>query len=285
LSGEEKPVEGLADRVASVLSSDGQNAEIIRAQAEHRLKLIDFWGIPAGSRVLEIGCGQGDTTAALAITVGKDGFVRGIDVAPASYGAPETLGAARDRIMRSEIGNRVRMDFEVSFADGAAAFGWDEYDYIVLSHCLWYFASPDELLDTLRKAHKWGKNLRIAEWNPRAERPDQLPHYKAAVIQAICESFKETSRSNIRTMLYPADIEGMVKESGWSVTRTTDICSPDMRDGVWEVNETVAEYPGVIESLSNMPQRLKRLLLSQIEELKKETFISPMPVFCLNGTA
>lgn len=68
------------------------NAAIQYIQTEHRLKLGLFWGIKEGSRVLEIGCGQGDTTAVLAHLVGENGYVHGVDIAPEDYGAPLTVG-------------------------------------------------------------------------------------------------------------------------------------------------------------------------------------------------
>ncbi|MBB2480858.1 hypothetical protein H5P36_11700 [Bacillus sp. APMAM] len=47
-------------------------------------------------RILEIGCGQGDTTAALADAVGVNGNVVAMDVASPDCGAPLTLGQATD---------------------------------------------------------------------------------------------------------------------------------------------------------------------------------------------
>ena len=40
-----------------------------------------------GSRVLEIGCGQGDTTVVLAELVGEEGKVIGVDPGPLDYGS------------------------------------------------------------------------------------------------------------------------------------------------------------------------------------------------------
>ena len=71
-----------------------------KIQTYHRLKLIRFWRIPPGARVLEIGCGQGDTLAALCFAVGENGFVHGVDLASSGYGSPETLGQAKDRLLR-----------------------------------------------------------------------------------------------------------------------------------------------------------------------------------------
>ena len=53
---------------------------------QHRLNLVKFWGITPGSRVLEIGCGQGDCTTMLADAVGPDGHVDAVDPGPPDYG-------------------------------------------------------------------------------------------------------------------------------------------------------------------------------------------------------
>jgi len=49
------------------MASNESMEDIQRTQTDHRLKLVQFWGIKEGSRVLEIGCGQGDTTAILGL--------------------------------------------------------------------------------------------------------------------------------------------------------------------------------------------------------------------------
>jgi ubiquinone/menaquinone biosynthesis C-methylase UbiE len=53
---------------------------------EHRLELLSFWDIKAGSRVLELGCGQGDCTIPLADAVGETGHVHAVDPGAPDYG-------------------------------------------------------------------------------------------------------------------------------------------------------------------------------------------------------
>jgi ubiquinone/menaquinone biosynthesis C-methylase UbiE len=57
------------------------------AQTAHRRTLVSFWDIKPGSRVLELGCGQGDCTVVLAEAVGEKGHVDAVDPGVADYGA------------------------------------------------------------------------------------------------------------------------------------------------------------------------------------------------------
>lgn len=56
------------------------------AQMQHRIDLINFWDIKAGNTVLEIGCGQGDCTVAIAAAIGDSGHVTALDPASPDYG-------------------------------------------------------------------------------------------------------------------------------------------------------------------------------------------------------
>lgn len=56
-------------------------------QLQHRLGILQKWGLVPGSKVLEIGCGQGDCTLVLADLVGEHGHVTAIDPAPLDYGS------------------------------------------------------------------------------------------------------------------------------------------------------------------------------------------------------
>jgi predicted methyltransferase len=64
--------------------SDGASS---KPQIQARVDLFKTWGIPSGSKILEIGCGQGDCTLVMAYLVGEQGHVTGIDPAPLDYGS------------------------------------------------------------------------------------------------------------------------------------------------------------------------------------------------------
>ena len=61
------------DAIASMYDCDPKSE--YRTQFEHRVNIVKAWNIPPGSRVLEIGPGQGDCTIVLAAAVGERGYV------------------------------------------------------------------------------------------------------------------------------------------------------------------------------------------------------------------
>jgi len=273
----------MIDSILSVYYKDKVTQEIYKAQSEHRLKLIDFWGIKEGDKVLEIGCGQGDTTVALAVMVGENGFVHGLDIADEDYGSPETIGKARKRILNSDVGKRIKMSFGCDLLNDDIIFDDDEFDVVVLSHCLWYFPDYEILEKILKKVKKYAKRVCIAEWNPLITNTNQLYHLHAAQIQSAVESFIENSDSNIQTMFYPNDIKTAVVSAGFKISDTSSIYSDDVYDAKWEVDMTLSAYPKKINRNENIPDRLKELLLSQIQSMREAKEIKPMASYVLNA--
>jgi predicted methyltransferase len=64
-------------------------------QMTERVQLVRSWGIQPGESVLEVGCGQGDTTIALAVAVGAEGRVVAVDPANPDYGGLTYRDAVR----------------------------------------------------------------------------------------------------------------------------------------------------------------------------------------------
>lgn len=94
--------------IVECMATSNEAYQVQMVQTKHRIKLVDFWNIKAGSRILEIGCGQGDTTAVLAYYAGEKGFVQGIDVGSPTYGSPVSLGESANYLMRSKLGKQIK---------------------------------------------------------------------------------------------------------------------------------------------------------------------------------
>ncbi|WP_391207022.1 class I SAM-dependent methyltransferase [Psychrobacillus sp. L4] len=254
----------MIEEIVKCMPPNEYDPTIQSLQTEHRLKLVNFWDIKVGSKVLEIGCGQGDTTAVLAYIVGDEGFVYGIDIASPNYGSPVTLGDSINFLKNSSIGNRIKVDFEVNILSSKVSFPENAFDYIVLSHCSWYLKSPKELHDILKKIKKWGNTLCFAEWDTRVQTNEQLPHFLSVLIQAQYECFKESSLSNVRTLFTPKDIQSIAESAGWQIEaeKTTD--SSQLQDGKWEIENTLASYEEVLQAANHLPHKFQALIQSEI---------------------
>ncbi|WP_342572858.1 class I SAM-dependent methyltransferase [Paenibacillus sp. FSL R5-0749] len=250
------------------------NAAIQSIQTEHRMKLGHFWGIQKGNRVLEIGCGQGDTTAVLAHLVGEHGYVHGVDIAPEDYGTPLTVGEAAAKLRRSPLGDRIRMDYEFDILSDQVKFAENEFDVIVLSHCSWYLKSFDELARILSKVRTWGHQLCFAEWDARVTDVSQLSHWLSVLIQSQVECYKENSFSNVRTLFTPEDIQELVTASGWMMKEEISIHSSELQDGRWETEMTLTEAPEELKRLP-IPDKVKTLLLSELKLLRTHHALGP----------
>ncbi|KAK7961194.1 hypothetical protein PG988_012408, partial [Apiospora saccharicola] len=187
------------------------------AQAEHRIELVRRWGdavIAPGSRVLEIGCGQGNATAVLAEAVGEGGSVDAVDPAPPDYGSPYTLAQAQSHLSANPVvGGRITWHRATpeSFLQQTLADG-QIWDVAVLAHCIWYFASPAVLAAILSALHGRARRLCIAEYALQATEPAAVPHVDGDVGGSKPEG---QSEGNIRSPMGPAAIVGVAREAGW----------------------------------------------------------------------
>jgi SAM-dependent methyltransferase len=138
------------EELARHMAAYDQYADVQIAQTRFRMELVKQWQIAAGSRVLEIGCGQGDMTAVLADAVGPDGYVTAVDIADPAYGAPITLGQSARHLLATPLGRRI--DFRFNYDLLTYSFPADTFDYVVLAHCSWYVESLDQLRRLLQRS-------------------------------------------------------------------------------------------------------------------------------------
>ncbi|KAG9949409.1 S-adenosyl-L-methionine-dependent methyltransferase, partial [Aureobasidium melanogenum] len=225
------------EAIARLSLHDPNHFSIQHSQTVHRLALLHHWNIPTSSKVLELGCGQGDCTTVLASAVGEEGEVVAVDPADLNYGAPYTLSQAQGHISQGPLGKRITwvqtspLEYLSSLPDGKI------FDAAVLAHCLWYFPSPSLILDTFRALKQHTKRLLLAEWSLVATHPSAQPHVLASLTQAALECRKPTSTSNVRTVLSPKRLTQLAISAGWKL-ETERLVQPTegLLDGEWEVS-------------------------------------------------
>ena len=218
---------------------------IENSQAEHRINILGGWhpAIKSGTRVLELGCGQGTCTEVLAQAVGDTGHVDAIDPGSLDYGAPMTLGQAQTSLSEGLLGCRItwHQADPIEFLS-SPSHSEKQWDVAVLAHSIWYFKSPSTLSRILLALKGKVKTICIAEYALHASHPAAVPHVLAAIARANLEAYKdcEKSEENIQTCLSPIHIKDVVERAGW-IAQMEVIMVPSERldDGRWESKAVV----------------------------------------------
>lgn len=122
-----------------------------------------------GGRVLDVGCGTGGTTVAVARRLGPDGACVGVDI------SGPMLDAARARAEREDV--------PVSFVRGDAqdhAFEAGVFDTVVSRFGVMFFEDSVRAFANLRRAARAGAGLRVIAWRDMEENPFMTTAERAA---------------------------------------------------------------------------------------------------------
>ncbi|KAH8668789.1 SAM-dependent methyltransferase [Xylariales sp. PMI_506] len=243
-----------AEQIASYILQPVGRPEVELPQAIHRINLVNLWGaIAPGSRVLELGCGQGNATAVLAHAVGPDGHVDAVDPGALDYGAPFTLAEAQAFISASAVGPRVSWH-QATPEEHLAATGAETWDVAVLAHCIWYFTDPSVLGSILAALRGRVRRVCIAEYALAATHPAAAPHVLAVLARSTLEAHRGAGESsqNVRTPYGPPAIRRIAAEAGWELARrdaaeggaaVEGVLMPEegLLDGTWEIGTVKSE--------------------------------------------
>jgi SAM-dependent methyltransferase len=113
----------------------------------------------AGERVLDVGCGCGQTTLDLATRVGTTGRVTGVDI------SEPMLAVARARQSPASAAQPEFLDVDAQTAD----LGEGGLDAVFSRFGVMFFSDPPAAFANLRKALKPGGRLTFVCWRPYAE--------------------------------------------------------------------------------------------------------------------
>lgn len=131
---------------------------MLGAFSAHTMQQAD---LGPGERVLDIGCGCGSTSFALASHVGASGQVIGVDV-------------SRPML---DVARATETDMPVSFVEADAAahdFGADRFDVLFSRFGVMFFADPDRAFAHIGGAVRSGGRVAFACWRPLSENPWML---------------------------------------------------------------------------------------------------------------
>ncbi|SPO31792.1 uncharacterized protein UTRI_06494_B [Ustilago trichophora] len=239
----------------------GKQDSVQSIQTSHRLDILYAWLTGAdpttsssssehveadysllSGNVMDLGCGQGDQTGALAalLAAHPDRFnkdartakVVGVDPAPPTYGSPYTLQQAQEHLSSSTALSN-HLEFLLGNT-GPEALKMQTFNTVVLSHSSWYFPSAQILNHTLRAIKKAGvKHLLLAEWAMTASHPNAVPHLLAALLQAQ----SPIEGGNVQTPLSAEQLKQVALDAGWKVHRELAFLPAEkLHDGAWEID-------------------------------------------------
>jgi ubiquinone/menaquinone biosynthesis C-methylase UbiE len=135
-----------------------------------------------GDRVLDVGCGFGDTALQLAELVGPSGSVLGVDI------APRFIETARAEAL--ELGD-TSTRFEVMDVQSSE---FDEtFDYVYSRFGTMFFASPVAALRNVRRALVPGGRICMVVWRQKTDNP--WLHRAEEVVKPLVEIPEETDEA------------------------------------------------------------------------------------------
>jgi ubiquinone/menaquinone biosynthesis C-methylase UbiE len=211
-------------------------------QLLHRMALVNTWAPGIGNRVLEIGCGQGETTVVLAAAVGTLGRIWAVDIAPAAYGRPVSLGEAHTCIKSLSPGERIEFLLSTDLLDPHMDFPENFFDLAVFAHSSWYMSSPQELGRLFARVRPWARRLGYAEWDAKPRCFQQLPHVLALLLQAHMHRVApQISTANVRSLILPEDARELAESAGWALIeeRIVDTSTPLGYGKFWEIQKAL----------------------------------------------
>lgn len=148
---------------------------LVDGLSQHSEAVFPSLPVREGDRVLDVGCGFGDTATKLARLVGPAGEVVGIDCCDAflnhARGDVEARGLTNVRFIRG---------------DAEIALPTNEYDFVFARFGTMFFANPVAGLRNMRKALRPGGRMVHIVWRDRADNP-WLSMAKDVVLQFLPE--------------------------------------------------------------------------------------------------
>jgi SAM-dependent methyltransferase len=250
---------------------DEKGRETQEIQINHRLKLVEKWGIKTGQRILEIGSGQGDMTAALAYTVGGGGKIITVDIAPRDYGAPLTIGESMDRLKRTALGKGIESYFSLNLLDNASVFENEIFDGVVFAHCSWYFNSIAEFSKLVELAKRHTREIYFAEWDLCIRLSEQIGHFIAVMVQGEFNAFQKEEKSNIKTLISKNDISEIINSLKLKIKDEGSFDSEKMQDGEWEIRSAKRIITKEKLEKAGINRKIKETLLTQVNLIGENT--------------
>lgn len=181
---------------------------LVDGLSQHSEAVFPQLPVHTGDRVLDVGCGFGDTALKLSSLVGPDGEVVGVDCCDAF------LDYARKEAESQNAGN---IRFERG--DAEIALPMTEFDFVFARFGTMFFANPVAGLRNMRKALRPGGRMVHIVWRNRADNPwlsmakdvvlEFLPQPGADALTCGPGPFSMANEDTVRAMMQSAGYENI----------------------------------------------------------------------------
>src|SRR5262245_19307879 len=167
---------------------------------------IERLGVVAGERILDVGCGCGQTLLQLAERAGPSGQVLGVDI------SPPMLECARERVAGQPTIALALGDAQVhAFAPGA-------FDAVFSRFGVMFFDEPRAAFRNLRAAARPGGRLSFVCWQELAKNP-----WAARPLEAVMRLLPESAMPDLLRegrpgpffLSDPARVRAILGDAGW----------------------------------------------------------------------
>jgi SAM-dependent methyltransferase len=167
--------------------------------------LVEAVEAARGRRVLDVGCGTGATTLAIARSLGAEGHCVGVDI------SEPMLALARERAERDRVAARfVRADAAMHVFDPAS------FDMVVSRFGVMFFDDPLRAFANLRHAARDGAALRLIAWRGPQENPFMTTAERAAAPLLPSVPPRKPDAPGQFAFADRGRVEGILDGSGWA---------------------------------------------------------------------
>ena len=221
-----------ADQIAYWNTDAGEAWAALQEQldaqlAAHGRRAMDALAPVAGERIVDVGCGSGQTSLALGQAVGRSGAVAGLDI------SRPLLDLARRRAAKSGATN-------VSFAEADVqthAFAPATFDAVFSRFGVMFFADPPAAFANIRRALKRGGRLAFVCWRTPAENIFMTLPYTAAAAQLPPAPPTAPGAPGPFAFADPARVRHILSSAGF---RDIELAQHDRKIGSGDLEQTLA---------------------------------------------
>jgi ubiquinone/menaquinone biosynthesis C-methylase UbiE len=200
---------------------------LVGGLSRHSEAVFPVLPVRPGDRVLDVGCGFGDTAIRLAERVGPQGMVVGIDCCDAFLD-----------IARKEVAARGLKNVKFMRGDAEIALPAENFDFVFARFGTMFFANPVAGLRNMRKALRPGGRMVHIVWRRRADNP-WLSMAKDVVLRFLPEpgADAQTCGPGPFSMADEQMVTGMMRAAGYENIEFRRVDAPvlvgnDVKDAI-----------------------------------------------------